>query len=208
MLRDAGCDVRVFERSPTALTARGAGIAVLDSTLKYLVERGGLPAEDVCLSTNWIRFLHRDGSVRHEQPHRYRFSSWNTIYRSLLGIFGTDRYQLDAEVTDFSQHGDRGNSPSVMTCWPVAAPSATARNSSARSAPVTRASSSGSTPLVTSSEGPRSAMGIQPLAIERCSDLAEPLCAQLESVRELVASIPAPRRDHRQHEDPVRDGLS
>ena len=96
VLGDAGCDVRVFERSPAALTARGAGIAVLDSTLKYLVERGGLHAEDVCSSTNWIRFLHRDGSVRHEQPHRYRFSSWNTIYRSLLGIFGTGRYQLDA----------------------------------------------------------------------------------------------------------------
>ncbi|HJY74740.1 MAG TPA: NAD(P)-binding protein, partial [Streptosporangiaceae bacterium] len=42
VLRDAGCDVRVFERSPAALTARGAGLAVLDSTLRYLVERGGL----------------------------------------------------------------------------------------------------------------------------------------------------------------------
>ncbi len=46
-------------------------------------------------------------------------------------------------------------------------------------------------------------MGIQPVAIERCSDLAEPLCAQLAPVWELVASIPAPRCDHRQHEDPA-----
>ena len=45
VLRDAGCDVRVFERSPAALTTRGAGIAILDSTLKYLVERGGLRAD-------------------------------------------------------------------------------------------------------------------------------------------------------------------
>jgi hypothetical protein len=44
-------------------------------------------------------------------------------------------------------------------------------------------------------------MGIQPFAIERCSDLAEPLCAKLAPVRELVASIPAPRCDHRQHQD-------
>jgi len=107
VLRDAGCDVRVFERSPAALTARGAGLAVLDSTLKYLVERGGLRAEDVCSSTNWIRFLNRDGSVQHEQPYRYRFSSWNTMYRSLLGIFGTGQYQLGAEVTDFGQQADR-----------------------------------------------------------------------------------------------------
>src|SRR4029453_11905531 len=52
-------------------------------------------------------------------------------------------------------------------------------------------------------EGPRSAMGIQAVAIERCSDLAEPRCAQLAPVWELVASIPAPGCDHRQHEDPA-----
>src|SRR5215469_435738 len=53
------------------------------------------------------------------------------------------------------------------------------------------------------SRPPRLAMGIQPRAIERCSDLAEPLCAQLAPIWELVASIPAPRGDHRQHEDPA-----
>src|SRR5438105_847025 len=41
------------------------------------------------------------------------------------------------------------------------------------------------------------------VAIERCADLAEPLCAQLAPVRELVVSIPAPRCDHREHEDPT-----
>ena len=81
VLRDAGCDVRVFERSSTALQARGAGIAALDTTLDYLLKRGGFQVTDVCSSTGWIRFLNRDGSVQHEQRHRYRFSSWNTIYR-------------------------------------------------------------------------------------------------------------------------------
>ena len=52
-------------------------------------------------------------------------------------------------------------------------------------------------------EGPRSARGLQPVAIERRSDLAEPRCAQLAPVWELVASIPAPGCDHRQHEDPA-----
>jgi 2,6-dihydroxypyridine 3-monooxygenase len=78
VLRDTGCDVRVFERSSSALK-RGAGIAALDATLRYLVERGGYQPDDVCSSTGWIRFLNRDGSLRYEQRHRYRFSSWNTI---------------------------------------------------------------------------------------------------------------------------------
>jgi 2,6-dihydroxypyridine 3-monooxygenase len=105
VLRDAGCDVRVFERSSSALQARGAGIAALDATLRYLTERGGCRAEDVCSSTGWIRFLRRDGSVQHEQRHRYRFSSWNTIYRALLPLLDAGRYLLGHEVVAFDQAG-------------------------------------------------------------------------------------------------------
>ena len=106
VLRDAGCEVRVFERSSAALQARGAGIAALDTTLRYLTERGGRQRADVCSSTSWIRFLRPDGSVQHEQRHRYLFSSWNTIYRSLLELFDPACYLLGSEVTAFAQSGD------------------------------------------------------------------------------------------------------
>ena len=106
VLRDAGCEVRVFERSSAALQARGAGIAALEATLRYLTERGGRPRADVCSSTNWIRFLRPDGSILHEQRHQYLFSSWNTIYRSLLELFDPGRYLLGREVTGFRQSGD------------------------------------------------------------------------------------------------------
>lgn len=106
VLRDAGCQVRVFERSSAALQARGAGIAALDATLRYLTERGGRRRADVCSSTDWIRFLRPDGSVEYEQRHRYLFSSWNTIYRSLLELLSPADYLLGREVTGFSQSGD------------------------------------------------------------------------------------------------------
>ena len=106
VLRDIGCDVRVLERSSAALQARGAGIAALEATLRYLTERGGRKQADVCSATDWIRFLRPDGSVRHEQRHRYLFSSWNTIYTSLLDLFDPGRYLLGHEVTGFSQAGD------------------------------------------------------------------------------------------------------
>jgi len=106
VLRDAGCEVRVFERSSAALQARGAGIAALEATLRYLTERGGRQRADVCSSTSWIRFLRPDGGILHEQRHQYLFSSWNTIYRSLLELFDPGRYLLGSEVTGFSQSGD------------------------------------------------------------------------------------------------------
>src|ERR1700692_1684607 len=102
VLRDAGCDVRVYERSAAALEARGAGIAVLDETLRYFVERRHVSSDPLCLTTNWIRFLHADGTVQFEQRRRYRFSSWNTIYRALLECIEPDHYLLGHEVRTFS----------------------------------------------------------------------------------------------------------
>ena len=106
VLRDAGCDVRVFERSSAALQGRGAGIAALEATLRYLTERGGARPGDVCSSTGWIRFLRADGSAAHEQRHRYLFSSWNTIYRSLMRHLEPSRYVFGGEVVAFEESGD------------------------------------------------------------------------------------------------------
>src|ERR1700749_3948022 len=111
VLRDAGCDVTVFERSSAALQVRGAGIAALETTMPFPTDRGGpwvggRLLADVSWSTVWIRFLRADGSIQHEQRHRYLFSSWNTIYRSLLELFDPGRYQLGREVTGFGQAAD------------------------------------------------------------------------------------------------------
>ena len=67
LLRDAGCQVRVYERSPVPLEARGAGIAVLQQPLRYPVERWGLPPEEISARAHWVRFLGPDGSP-HQSP--------------------------------------------------------------------------------------------------------------------------------------------
>lgn len=107
LLRDAGCEVTVHERSPSTLEARGAGIAVLEQTLRYPVERLGVSPDEISTSTQWVRFLSTDGSTADAEQRRNRFSSWNTIYRLLLGAFPTERYRLGQELTSFvsSEHG-------------------------------------------------------------------------------------------------------
>lgn len=106
LLRDAGCDVTVFERSAAPLEARGAGIAVLAETLRYPVERLGIRPERISSRTGWIRFLERDGTIGHEQAHAYRFSSWNTVYRTLLDAFGPERYLLGREMSSVVPEAD------------------------------------------------------------------------------------------------------
>lgn len=107
VLTDLGCEVTVLERSSHTLQARGAGIAVLDETVRWFAERTDTDPDELCSATSAIRFLDGTGAVRHERAHRYRFSSWNTIYRALLEHLPADRYRLDAEVTDFTDDGDR-----------------------------------------------------------------------------------------------------
>jgi 2,6-dihydroxypyridine 3-monooxygenase len=105
LLRDAGHDVTAFERSSTELEQRGAGIGLLEASARYLVTRAGIPIDDISITTGLIRYLGRSGRVVHEQAHRYRFSSWNTIYRRLLDVFGPDRYRLGHEVVGWAPAG-------------------------------------------------------------------------------------------------------
>ena len=105
-LAEAGCDVHVYERSSRALEARGAGIGLLQATARYLVDHG-VDLESVSVPTDFIRYLGHDGSVRHEQAHRYVFSSWNTVHRQLASHVPDERYHLGVEALAVQDHGDR-----------------------------------------------------------------------------------------------------
>jgi 2,6-dihydroxypyridine 3-monooxygenase len=105
-LRQVGCDVTIYERSPDELEQRGAGIGFLPESYRYLDDVAGIDLDQISITTDHIRYLNRKGEVTHDFPVHYRFSSWNTVYRELLQCFGTDRYFLDHDVVRFSQDGD------------------------------------------------------------------------------------------------------
>src|SRR4051794_3122544 len=50
LLRDAGWEVDVFERSGTLLEGRGGGIVLHPATARYLVERAGVPIDELGVS--------------------------------------------------------------------------------------------------------------------------------------------------------------
>ena len=102
LLRDAGHDVRIFERSPAELAQRGAGIGLLPETSRYLTECAGVDIDDISIATSHIRYLSQDNSILHEEKHNYRFSSWNTIYRQLLSCMKPNDYVLNHELTSWS----------------------------------------------------------------------------------------------------------
>jgi 2,6-dihydroxypyridine 3-monooxygenase len=107
LLRDLGCQVDVFERSTAELESRGAGIVVLDATLRYFRERTDVEVDRITTSTRFLRYLARDGTVAYDEPRRYRYSAWHTIYRALLGCLRPDRCHLGKEMVGFQQAGDQ-----------------------------------------------------------------------------------------------------
>ena len=105
VLRDLGCTVDVFERSGTALQARGAGIGLHPATTRYFDESTELDTTMVEIELPWLQFLSASGERIYRERMNYRFSSWNTIYRGLACCFGERRYHLGSEIADFSQDG-------------------------------------------------------------------------------------------------------
>ncbi|MFL6185073.1 MAG: monooxygenase, partial [Actinomycetes bacterium] len=84
VLRDLGCEIDVFERSTAELESRGAGIVVLDETVRYFRQRTDLELDQFTTVTGFLRYLDRDGAVVFEESRRYRYSAWHSIYRALL----------------------------------------------------------------------------------------------------------------------------
>jgi 2,6-dihydroxypyridine 3-monooxygenase len=99
--------VQVLERSRRPLVGRGAGIVLHPSTVRWWVQHGVRPLEEFSAPTRILRYVAEDGSVAHEQPFHYRFSSYDSLYRDLLAGLPAERHQLGCEVVgiDVGQAG-------------------------------------------------------------------------------------------------------
>jgi 2,6-dihydroxypyridine 3-monooxygenase len=84
----------VLERSRRPLVGRGAGIVLHPSTVRWWREHDVRPLDDFSAPTRILRYVADDGSVAHEQPFHYRFSSYDSLYRDLLASLPDERYHL------------------------------------------------------------------------------------------------------------------
>lgn len=107
LLREQGFAVDVFERSPAILDGRGAGIVLQPDTVRWVVRRHGEGAVDaVSTGSSLVRYLGADDAVVHEEAARWRFTSWTTLYRTLLADLGLERYHLGESAVGLDQDSD------------------------------------------------------------------------------------------------------
>jgi 2-polyprenyl-6-methoxyphenol hydroxylase-like FAD-dependent oxidoreductase len=100
-LRGIGCEVDVYERTPGAMTSRGAGIAVQDDLLR-LLRRHGAPelATIPCLRRHYLLADRGEGAVTATLQ---RFTSWDAIFHTLRSAFPDEHYHPGATLTGLEQ---------------------------------------------------------------------------------------------------------
>jgi 2,6-dihydroxypyridine 3-monooxygenase len=103
LLRDAGHDVTVFERSPVDLTGYGAGIVAHEVSMRYFAGRGGGALDAFTVPVAQYRLVDGKGALLCEERVAYRFVSWGSLYRALLAEFGRERYIQRTALQSFSQ---------------------------------------------------------------------------------------------------------
>ena len=103
LLRDAGHDVCVFERSPVALTGFGAGIVAHEVSLRYFTGRTTRSPDTFTVPVDTYRLIDPKGALLHEERVAYRFVSWGTLHRALLEEFGRERYVHGVALERFQQ---------------------------------------------------------------------------------------------------------
>jgi 2,6-dihydroxypyridine 3-monooxygenase len=106
LLRDLGFSVKIFERTPVELTARGGGIVLQPESMRWFEERSKHNPEELSTASSFMRHIGDKNSVIYEEPAIWKFASWGSIQRNLLDDFGRLDYHLNEFACGFSQNTD------------------------------------------------------------------------------------------------------
>ena len=104
MLRQAGWDVTVFERSSGDLASRGVGIGTHVEMFEVMRRLGIVVDESIGVAATSRICLDRDGAVIARLPFEKILSSWSLFYRALRRQLPDLCYRPGMELADIVQH--------------------------------------------------------------------------------------------------------
>ncbi len=121
LLRDAGCEVDVYERTPTPLSGFGTGIVVQPELVRCFLERTDIAVEQISVPSSAMRYWNgATGESRGEISADWRYTSYNALYRGLVESWGMERYHLGEALVGIGQTAEevelRFGSGRVVTC--------------------------------------------------------------------------------------------
>lgn len=105
-LRHVGYDVDIFERSPTSLVGKGAGIVLNPQTVRSLQLDGDFDMNMVGLPLHTFRYALIPPAEDVVIPVDFRVTSYNVLLSAYRQRLGDDRYHLGRCVTHIAQRAD------------------------------------------------------------------------------------------------------
>jgi len=107
VLRNAGCAVEIFEKSPREMRERGAGLVVQDEVLNFVQDHCGAIADELGVRSHTRQLLARDGSVIWTEASLQLMTSWDALYRYLKRTFPPAHYHHGTRLMTIRQENDR-----------------------------------------------------------------------------------------------------
>ena len=101
-LRCLGCDVQIYEQSPTSLQGRGGGLVVQYEMLDWMASHGIAALATLSLPGVERQFLDRDGRVIQRFPDSTPFTSWEAVFHQLREAFPDESYHHGCECVGVS----------------------------------------------------------------------------------------------------------
>jgi 2,6-dihydroxypyridine 3-monooxygenase len=107
LLRDAGHEVDVYERTPVPLSGFGTGIVVQPELVRYLLERTDTTLDEISVPSSAMRYFDAlRGTLIGEIQADWRYTSYNALYRRLLDAFGLERYHMGEALVGICEVDD------------------------------------------------------------------------------------------------------
>ncbi len=104
MLREAGWDVDIFERSQHDLDSRGGGVVLQPDVVEVFKHLDTVfPQNELGVPSRSRRTFRPDGSVQSEQLAPQVQTSWSLIYTSMKKAFGDEHYHQGRKLIDIRQ---------------------------------------------------------------------------------------------------------
>jgi len=107
VLRDAGCAVEIFEKSPREMQERGAGLVVQDEVLDFVIDHCRAIADELGVRSHARQLLDRDGTVIWTENSPQLMTSWDSLYRHLKRAFPQAHYHHGTRLAAIRQDTDR-----------------------------------------------------------------------------------------------------
>jgi 2,6-dihydroxypyridine 3-monooxygenase len=108
LLRDAGHEVDVYERTPVPLSSFGTGIVVQPELVRYLLEHTATTLDEISVPSSAMRYFNAtNGELIGEIDADWHYTSYNALYRRLLGAFGLERYHMGQALVGIEERADQ-----------------------------------------------------------------------------------------------------